>query len=82
MLKTNDGKTEFLIIGSRQQLEKMDQCYIRVRDANFQPVSSARNLGRWFDSNLSMSVHVTKCGVAFFGCITLNALVVSYRETS
>ena len=66
-LKTNDDKTEFLIIGSRQQLEKIDQCYIRVGDANVQPVMSARNLGSWFDSNLSMSVHVTKsCGAAFF----------------
>ena len=66
-LKTNDDKTEFLIIGSRQQLEKIDQCYIRVGDANVQPVTSARNLGSWFDSNLSMSVHVTKsCGAAFF----------------
>ena len=44
-LKTNDDKTEFLIIGSRQQLEKIDQCYIRIGDANFKPVTSARNLG-------------------------------------
>jgi hypothetical protein len=43
-LKTNDDKTEFIFIGSRQLIEKIDQCYIRVGDANVQPVTSARNL--------------------------------------
>ena len=66
-IKINDGKTEFLIIGSKQQLKKLNPCHIRVGCVDIHPVSSVRNLGSWFDSNLSMSTHVTKaCGTVFF----------------
>lgn len=66
-LKFNDDKTDFLIMGSRQQLAKLNPCIIRVGSTDIQPVSSLRNLGSWFDQNLSMSVHVSKtCGVGFF----------------
>ena len=66
-LKINDGKTEFLIIGSKQQLMKLNPCHIRVGNVDIHPVSSVRNLGSWFDSNLSMSTHVTKgSGTAIF----------------
>lgn len=49
--KFNDDKTELLIIGSSQQLEKLDNISIRVGDSDIQPVPLARNLGCWFDSN-------------------------------
>ena len=48
-LKFNDDKTEFLIIGSSQQLEKLDNTSIRVGDSDIHPVPLARNLGCWFD---------------------------------
>ena len=47
-LKFND-KTEFFIIGSSQQLEKLDNTSIRVGDSDIHPVPLARNLGCWFD---------------------------------
>lgn len=50
-LKFNDDKTEFLIIGSSQQLGKLDNISIRVGDSDIQPVPLARYLGCWFDSN-------------------------------
>ena len=53
-LKFND-KTEFLIIGSSQQLEKLDNTSIRVGDSDIHPVPLARNLGCWFDVRLSMA---------------------------
>ena len=59
-LKLNDDKTEFLIIGTSQQLEKLDNIIIRVGDSDIHPVSLARNLGCWFDSRLSMASHITK----------------------
>jgi hypothetical protein len=65
-LKLNDDKTEFLIIGSRQQILKVNPCTIRVGNTEIKPVSEARNLGSWFDSNLSMSTHISKsCGPTF-----------------
>ncbi|CAH3023361.1 unnamed protein product [Porites evermanni] len=49
---SNDDKTELLIIGSSQQLEKLDNITIRVGDSDIHPVPLARNLGCWFDSRL------------------------------
>ena len=66
-LKLNDDKTEFLIIGTSQQLEKLDNISIRVGDSDIHPVPIARNLGSWFDSRLSMATHITKiCASSFY----------------
>jgi len=66
-LKLNDDKTEFLIIGTSQQLEKLNNTSICVGDSDIHPVPIARNLGSWFDSNLSMATHITKiCSSSFY----------------
>ena len=66
-LKINDDKTEFLTIGSTQQLLKINPCTVRVGTTDIKPVSEVRNLGSWFDSNFSMSIHISQsCSVAFF----------------
>ena len=67
-LKTNDDKTEFLVIGSRQQSLKIDHYSVRVGMINIKLVKVARNLSAWFDSLFFMSIHISKsCSVAFFG---------------
>ena len=53
-LKFNDDNTEFLIIGSSQQLENLDNISIRVVDSDIHPVPFARNLGCWFHSRLGL----------------------------
>lgn len=66
-LKLNDEKTEFLIIGTPQQLQKVVSTHIRVGNTIIYPVPVARNLGSWFDSKLSMTNHITKiCGPSFY----------------
>ena len=66
-LMLNDDKTEFLIIGTRQQLAKVNINCIRVGSTDVCPVTVARNLGSWFDEQLTMSTHISKlCGVAFY----------------
>ena len=65
-LKFNDDKTDFLIVGSSQQLEKLDNISIRVGDSDIHPVPLARNLGCWFDSRLSMASHITKLCARLF----------------
>ena len=62
-----DSKTEFIIIGTRQQLAKVNIDSITVGSSEILPVSSVRNLGAWFDVHLSMSTHISKvCSTAFF----------------
>ena len=53
-LKLNDDKTEFMIIGSRQQLEKVSVAELSVGDISVSSVSTARNLGVLFDRNLKL----------------------------
>ena len=66
-LKLNDEKTEFMIISTVQQLAKVSINSLRVGAATITPVSSARNLGSWFDSKLTMAFHISKtCNSAFY----------------
>ncbi len=64
-LKMNDSKTEFIVIGSAQQLKKIQYDFIMVGDISVKAVDSVRNLGAYFDSTLSMVKHIdTKCTAA------------------
>ena len=50
----NDDKTEFLIIGTRQQLSKVSIQNIKIGQPEVSPVASTRNLGTWFNTRLDM----------------------------
>ena len=63
----NDSKTEFMIIGTRKLLTKVNIDGLTVGESNIVPVTSVRNLGSWFDQNLSMIPHINKiCKAASF----------------
>ena len=67
MLWLNKSKTEFILIGSRKQLAKVTINSIKVGDADIATVSSARNLGAWFNSYMGMATHISKtCSSAFY----------------
>ena len=65
-LMLNDDKTEFLLLGTKQQLAKVDINSITVGESvvNTKPV--VRNLGSWFHSQLSMSTHISKLSSSAF----------------
>ena len=56
--KLNDDKTEFLIIGTSQQLKKVRTATLSVGDAVISPVLSARNIGAYFDSNMTLVLFI------------------------
>ena len=65
-MKLNDDKTECLIIGTSQQLKKVPTDTLSVGDAIISPVLSARNLGAYFDSNMTLVPFINKaCESAF-----------------
>jgi hypothetical protein len=67
-LMFKDSKTEFLVIGTPQQLLKINIESVNVGGVQIKPVDSVRNLGSWFDKHMSMSVQVGKiCTKAFRG---------------
>ena len=59
-LKVNDSKTEFTLIGTRQQLAKVDIKGLVVGDVTISPVTAVKNLGSWFDENMNMGCHINK----------------------
>ena len=62
-----DIKSEFLIIGTRQQLQKINISNITVGESVIFPTTCVRNVGLFFDSQLTMNTHITKaCSAAFF----------------
>ena len=65
-LKLNENKTEVMLIGTRQQLSKVNLTTLTVGDTSVATVDKARNLGVWFDSQLNFNVHITKtCTLSF-----------------
>ena len=56
-LQLNDAKTEFLIIGTRTQLNKATISDLQVGEVKVSAVYSVRNLGVWFDANMNMTTH-------------------------
>ena len=66
-LMLNDEKTEFIVIGTRQQLVKVDIDSLCVGHTGIFPSSEVRNLGGWFDNQLKMVTQINQtCKAAFF----------------
>ena len=58
-LKLNQDKTEFIIFGSKTQLEKLNKSFpVKILGNFLSPAEVVRNLGVWFDSDFSFSWHV------------------------
>ena len=72
-LMLHDDKTEFIVTASRHLLKRAAVNTIRVRDCDVSKVSVVRNLGAWFDDQLTMAVNtLAKCAVLLFiSCTTL-----------
>ena len=58
-LKLNPDKTEFKLCGSRRQKERLKACFpIDILGNPLHPTKLVRNLGVWFDSDVSFSKHI------------------------
>ena len=64
-LKMNSSKTEFLYIGSKQQLQKCNMDFINVAGTDVHRSHCVKYLGVLMDENLQLHEHITaKCKVA------------------
>ena len=59
-LKLNENKTEFIIIGVRQQLDKVKEPSIKIGDDKITNSAVVKNLGVYIDCELKLSTHVNK----------------------
>ena len=73
-LLLNDDKTEFLVIGTRQQLNKLNPLVLHVGDHTIDPLANVRNLGTIFDNSISMDTHVNQvCKTPFYHIHNINS---------
>ena len=61
--KLNEDKTEFIVIGTRAQLNKVKISQLTIGHASVPTVTSVRNLGSWFDchDNASLTNPANPC---------------------
>ena len=60
LLKLNDSKTEFMIVGTRQQLELAGELSIRIGNDTIKPTPLYEISGIFYDSQLKNNIHVNK----------------------
>ena len=66
-LKMNSDKTEFILIGSMQQLWKCHSQQININSENIAKSETIKYLGAWLDSNLSFKKNITeRCKIAMW----------------
>jgi hypothetical protein len=71
-LKMNSSKTEFILFGSRQQLEKCSVTEIDIAGDKIKSVNCIRYLGAYLDENLSFKDHIKrKCQSAMFNYLRI-----------
>lgn len=57
-LKMNDSKTEFIVLGSKPLMKKLNWSIINVNGIDIHRSRVVRLLGAWLDQNLSMQEHI------------------------
>jgi hypothetical protein len=66
-LKLNDDKTEFIILGTQQNLSKTTTSQIKIGDCCIEPSNQVKNIGATFDSSMKMDKQVTNtCKAAWY----------------
>ena len=81
-LLLNDDKTEFLMIGTKQQLAKVNVDHILIGNCVIRPKEVVKNLGTWLDSTLSMNSHVNNtCSNAFYYLYNIRRIRKYRRST-
>ena len=65
-LKLNTDKTQFIWMGSRQQLAKVDGDFIQLDNSVIQLTTQAKNLGVTLDARMTMAAHVNNISQSCF----------------
>jgi hypothetical protein len=82
-LKINDSKSEFMLVGSKQLLQKVNTVSIKVGDSEVVTSEGVRNLGIWLDKNLSMTDHVSRlCRSCYYNLHNIRAIRKCLSETA
>ena len=65
VLKLNDTKTEAVLIGTKQQLGKINVDSLTIADADINFSDVVKDLGTYIDSSLTLNAHVNRLSRTF-----------------
>ena len=69
LLKLNEEKTEFIILGNSQQLRKVCDPQLFLGEETITPVTKVRNLGYYMDQFIRNDHHINTISVQCFGLL-------------
>ena len=58
-LKLNESKTEFFVAASPYYEKRLPEITLTIGNSRIKPSQTIRNLGAYFDSNMTMASHIT-----------------------
>ena len=58
-LKLNESKTEFFVAASPYYEKRLPEITLTIGNSRIKPSQTIRNLGAYFDSNMTMALHIT-----------------------
>ncbi len=58
-LKLNDSKTQFIMFGSAQNIEQVEEWTVTVGNQTILPSTTVRNIGAMLDTRCTMKSHIT-----------------------
>ena len=74
-LKLNDGKTEFIVFGSRHALKKVQTSSIKIGNHEIAASANVRNIGALFDKEMKMERQVANmCKTAYYKLFTVGKI--------
>lgn len=66
-LQLNTDKTELLLIGTKQKLQKINMSTLSVGHDLIKLSKEVKSLGVWLDPSLTMNTHINNtCSIAFY----------------
>jgi hypothetical protein len=80
-LKLNESKTEFIVIGSKQQLSLVQCKVIRLGNDEIKCVNEVKNIGAILDTTLSMKSHVCHVSRGCYAHLRTIAQIRKYLTT-
>ena len=83
-LKMNETKTDYLVVGTRQQIAKLDLVSVNIGNHDVNASESVKNLGTFFDKNMNMEVFVlNKCKAAYRQLFSIGRIrkCLTYKDT-
>ena len=69
LIKFNEEKTEFILFGTLQQLQKISNITLKVGTSEIKPVKSVRNLGYFMYSYMKNGYHVNRTYAQLYGTL-------------